>query len=146
MPNLFGDVDAADIPDDPFYVAPGTYDCTVIDAAFVERKDHQGHGLSIKYQINESESEYDGNTIQEWKNVYPNLTPEEITPEIKRHLSFVKQRLSQLGVPPAEQNGILDNVTDLIGIECVVTVTETPSKEGDRVFTNVRTVSLPDNA
>lgn len=144
-PNLFGEVDSDDIPEDPFYIAPGTYDCVVIDAAFVTKKDGSGHGLSIKYQIEDSESEFDGNTIPEWKNVYPDLTPEDMTPEIKRHLSFVKQRLGQLGVPAGEMNSILDNLDSLIGIKCVVNVTETTAQDGSRTYTNVRNVYVPED-
>ena len=146
MPNLFGEVDADDIPEDPFYVAPGTYDCMVTDATFVTRKDGQGHGLSIKYLITNADSEFEGNTIQEWKNVYPDLSPEDITPEIKRHLSFVKQRLSQLGVPASEMNGILDNLDSLVGIKCVVNVTETQAQDGSRTYTNVRNVYIPEDS
>jgi hypothetical protein len=144
-PNLFGEVDADDIPEDPFYISPGTYNAIVTDATFVVRKDGTGHGLSIKYQIDDPDSEYDGNTVQEWKNIYPELAPEDMTPEIKRHLSFVKQRLGQLGVPSGEMNAILDNLDSLVGIKCVINVTETTAQDGSRTYTNVRNVYVPED-
>lgn len=144
MSSLFGDVDASEVPDDPFYVAPDTYDCILTEANLVEKKDQSGHGLAFKWVIEDDDSEYHGNQIQDWKNVYPDITSDEITPNIRKDMSRLKARLTEMGVAEEDMGGLLDNLDDLVGIRAFVTVTESRVvKDGEeKVYSNVKSVRI----
>lgn len=139
---LFGDVDASDIPDDPFYVAPGTYLCVVSDAQIREKKDGSGSGLAINYEITEPESDFNGMRIQEWKNRH---TGSDLDSGQRQDNARIKQRLLALGVSESLMNEDPDEwLTGLIGVEVYVTVTENYSKDGTRKYTNVQNTRLVD--
>lgn len=144
---LFGDMDAADIPENPYYVAPGTYYCVLSKAERVEKKDKSGEGLSFTWVIEYEDSEYNGNQVQDWKNIYPDLTSEEITPNIRKSLSFLKQRLTEMGLSPEEQNTLLEPgaLDELIGLHAYVEIVETTDRnDPDKKYSNVKRVSLYD--
>lgn len=144
---LFGDMDAADIPENPYYVAPGTYYCVLTKAERVEKKDKSGEGLSFTWVIEYEDSEYNGNQVQDWKNIYPDLTSEEITPNIRKSLSFLKQRLTEMGLSPEEQNTLLEPgaLDELIGLHAYVEIVETTDRnDPDKKYSNVKRVSLYD--
>lgn len=137
--NLMGNVDPEDIPNDPFYVAPGTYDCIVTDAR-IQTKDDGTTSLVLRYTIDD-DSEFSGNSVKEWKTIFPDLTEDEMTPDIRKELSRLKQRLLSLGVPESEMSKL--DPEDLKGIECKVTFTENvSSKDPTRKFTNVTFVKV----
>lgn len=144
MSSLFGDVDASEVPDDPFYVAPDTYDCILTEANKVEKKDQSGYGLAFKWVIEDEDSEYHGNQIQDWKNIYPDITSDEITPNIRKDMSRLKARLTEMGVPESEMGSLLDNLDDLVGLRAFVTVTESRVvKDGEeKVYSNVKNVRI----
>lgn len=136
---LFGDIDPEEIPNDPNHVDPGTYECEVTRAQFVTTNDGR-HGLSLQYTITD-DSDFHGTPIREWKIFYPGITSDELTPEIRKDLSRLKQRLLSLGVPEAAQNSL--DPKELLGIRCNVTVYEgTNRNDPTRKYTNVQTVSL----
>lgn len=142
---LFGDKDAAEIPDNPFYVAPDTYMCVLAEVNRVEKNDGTGEGLSFKWVIEDEDSDYNGNNVQEWKNIYPNVTEDEITPDIRKDNSRLKQRLSQIGVPESAMDELLDNLDDLVGIRAYVTVKEVADKKDpSKKYTNIVKVALDD--
>lgn len=142
--SLFGDVDATEVPDDPFYVAPDTYECVLTEVNRVSKKDGTGEGLAFKWVIEEDGSEYNGNQIQDWKNIYPDVSADEVTPNMRKDMSRLKQRLTELGVPENEMNNLLDNLDTLVGIRAFVTVTESRSvKDGEeKVYTNIKSVRV----
>lgn len=140
---LFGNQDAAEVPDNPFYVAPDTYYCKLVEANRVEKKDGSGEGLSFKWLIEDEDSDYNGNTVQDWKNIYPNIADYEITPNIRKDFSRLKQRLSEMGIPESEMDSLLDNLEDLVGMYAYVTVVETTDRnDPTKKYTNVRTVRI----
>lgn len=142
---LFGEVDAAEVPDNPFYVAPDTYFCVLTEANVVDKKDGSGQGLAFKWAIQDEDSEYHGNNIQDWKNIHPDVTADEITPDIKKDNSRLKQRLLEMGVSESEMNSLLDDLESLVGLEAYVTVTESTDKnDPTKVYTNVRSVRIDD--
>lgn len=144
MSSLFGDVDASEVPDDPFYVAPDTYDCILTEANLVAKKDGSGHGLAFKWVIEDEDSEYNGNQIQDWKNVYPDITSDEVTPDIRKDMSRLKGRLFEMGVAEEDMGSLLDNLDDLVGTRAFVTVTESRVvKDGEeKVYSNVKSVRI----
>jgi hypothetical protein len=140
---LFGELDASDIPENPFYVAPGTYSCVLSEAGVQSKKDNSGEGLSFKWVIEDEDSEYVGMNVSDWFNIYRDITSEEVTPKIKQDMSRMRQRLTQMGIPLEDQNDLLDNLDDLIGMKAYITVKESPDKnDPDKVYTNITNVSI----
>lgn len=143
---LFGDIDAADIPEDPFHVDDGTYLATLTEVKAVTRNSDGQHGLAFKWTITEEDSEFEGNTLNDWKNFYPDLTEEDLTPDIKKDLSRLKQRLAQIGVPEEEMNSFTENFEDYVGTEAYVTVKNTTNQDDpSRKYRNITFVRLPED-
>lgn len=141
---IFGDTDASEIPDDPFYVEPGTYTCVITEAVVRNKKNSEEQGLSLTYVIQDEDSDYKGSRVQEWKNVWPNVENAQQRQDNAR----VKQRLLSLGVPEAVMNDDpAEFLETLKGVECYVTVKESvQEKDGvKRTFTNVTYTSVPDS-
>lgn len=136
---LFGEVDANDIPDNPFYVAPGVYPAVLTEIKAVEPKNDGGkHGIAFKWVIDDEDSEYNGQNVQDWKTYYPDLSPDDLTPQVKRDLANLRQVLNSLGLTPDEQNEFLENMDEYVGTNAVITVKETPDKnDPDKKYTNV---------
>lgn len=144
---LFGDKDASDIPDDPFHVDNGKYYSVLTEIKQINNEEKGTNALSFTWKIQDEDSDFDGNTVQDWKNYYPDLTEEDLTPEIQKDLSRLKQRLTQIGVPEEEMNDFLENKEDYVGTEAYITVKnwqnqDDPSKKGR----NITFVQLPEDA
>lgn len=142
---LFGEVDAEEVSDNPFYVAPDTYKCVLTEASVVDKKDGSGQGLSFKWVIEDEDSDFYQNSISDWKNIYPDITQEDITPNIKKDMARLKGRLKEMGVTPDQMNTLLDddNLELLIGTQAFVKVTESrDSNDPEKVYSNVASVSL----
>ena len=140
---LFGEVDASEVPDNPFYVAPDTYRCVLTELNRVAKKDGSGEGLSFKWVIEDEDSEYNGNQIQDWKNIYPEVTEAEVTPEIRKDSARLKSRLIELGLSEDEMNNLLDNLDEYVGTVAYVTVTETTDRrDPTKKYTNIQKVSV----
>lgn len=143
---LFGNLDAADIPDNPFYVAPGTYPAVLTEAKIQAKKDGSGSGLSFKWIIEDEDSEYNGQNISDWQNLPPeDLTQDGMTPAIRGALSRLKQRLTQMGLTDQEQDDLLEpgNLDQLIGMKADVTVTESADKNDPaKIYTNISKIEI----
>lgn len=140
---LFGDLDASDVSADPFYVAPDKYRCVLTEAKKVEKKDGSGWGLSFKWVIDDEESDYYQNSLSDWKDIFPDLTPDDVTTEIKRKMSFLKSRLYEMGLSDEEMETLLDddNLDELVGMVAYVEVVETTDKnDPDKKYSNIRKV------
>jgi len=153
--SILGDI-AADIPDNPFYVGAGTHKGVIIQSEKVVRKDGEGAGWALKYQVDDTEDQYDGNSVQEWKNLHlrkEGETPEEFKnrvltdPNAKRDMSYVKSRMKSLGVPDSKLSSA--KFEDFLGLDVYFTVKETPGTDKrtgeDKVYTNVTKVELVDS-
>lgn len=144
---LFGDIDANEIPEDPFFVEDGTYLAVLTEVKSVEKKDGSGHGLAFTWVINEEDSEFNENQLRDWKNYYPELTEDEVTKEIKADLSRLKQRLNQIGVADEEMND--ENFVEAIlpqyvGTEAYVTVKNSTAKDDpNKKYRDITFVRLP---
>lgn len=142
---LFGDVDAADIPEDPFHVDDGTYLSVLTEVKAVVRTSDGQHGLAFKWTITEEDSEFEGNTLNDWKNYYPELTEKDLTSDIKKDLSRLKQRLTQIGVPEEEMGRFNENFDDYIGTEAYVTVKNTTdTRDPSKKYRNITFIRLPE--
>lgn len=146
---LFGEVDATEVPDNPFYVAPDKYQCVLTEATRVqwEKNGKSGEGLSFKWVIEDEDSDYYQNTIQDWKNINPDVTEEDMTPEIRKDQSRLKSRLLEMNVPESQMDGLLDNLDSLIGLVAFVEVKETADKhDPSKKWTNVTKVTVLEDA
>lgn len=149
---LFGELDANEVSDNPFYVAPDIYRCVLTEATRNEKKnpkedDLSKEGLAFKWVIDDDESDYDGNNISDWHNIYPDITEDQVTVQVRRDNARLKKRLTEMGLSADEMNEILedDNLSDLVGIEAYVEITETPDKnDPDKVWSNIKSVKRVD--
>lgn len=142
---LFGEVDAEEVSDNPFYVAPDTYKCVLSEANRVSKKSGDGEGLSFKWVILDEESDFYQNSISDWKNIYPDITSEDVTPDIKKDMARLKGRLKEMGLSAEQMDTLLDdeNLDLLVGTEAYVIVTETKDKDDpEKVYSNVAKVTL----
>lgn len=142
---LFGDLDANQVADDPFYVAPDKYKCILTEASLKEKTDQSGFGLAFKWVITDEDSEYEGQNLSDWLNVWPDgVDEEDMTAAIKQAMSRTKMRLIQMGLSSDQMNTLLDeesNLDLLVGMEAYVDVVETPDKnDPDKKWTNIRKV------
>lgn len=144
---LFGDVDAADVPNDPFYVAPDTYLCVLAEATLQDTQ-AGGQGLSLKWVIEDEDSDYYGNNISDWHNVYSAefLAEHDVSDaNVRRSRSNMKKRLLDLGVTEDEMDTIHENLDTLVGKTAYITTVETPDKnDPDKKWVNIRKVELVD--
>lgn len=144
MSGLFGEIDATEVPDDPFYVAPDTYQCVLTEAGRAVSKDGEKHAIAFKWVIEDEDSDFYGQNISDWNNIFPGITSDEVTADIKKSMSRTKQRLTQMGFTPDEMNNMLDNeeiLTDKIGMVAYVEVFESKDKnDPDKRYTNIRSV------
>jgi hypothetical protein len=142
---LFGELDAAEISDNPFYVAPDVYKCILAEANRVQKKDFTGEGISFKWVIEDEESDYYGSNVSDWLNIYPDVSGDEVTPKIKQSNARLKSRLQEMGLSAEEMDVLLDedNLENLVGMVAYVTVSESHDKnDPDKVYTNVRKVEV----
>lgn len=132
--SLFGDLDIASAADDPFNIDEGIYRGVLSNVQTKKSNDGTKKGTVFTYTVTDEESPMVGRKIDEWKNLPQPADPDSLTPEEERDLSFLKMRLSSLGVAEEDMNTV--EAKDLIGTECVFTV----KKKGD--YTNVVKVEL----
>lgn len=142
---LFGDIDVSEVPEDPFWVDNGTYLAVLTELKNVETNDGR-HGLAMKWVIQEDDSEFNGSQLQDWKNTYPDLTEEDVTPEIKKDLSRLKQRLVQIGVTEEDiQNWDEEVASSYIGTEAYLTVKNSTNQDDpSKKYRNITFVRLPE--
>ena len=130
---LFGDLDIAAAEDNPWLIPANSYEAFLYEAAVKETKDGK-KGLSLVYKI--SSGDHEGKTAQEWKQIPTPEDPANPTADEKKAASYIKQRLSSLGVPESRMNTV--EVGDLIGTAVVIKIVV----NGD--YTNVARVELRD--
>lgn len=135
---LFDGLDVASAADNPFEVEPGTYHCVVTGAEARPTQNGDKVGLNLEYTIQDEDSPMNGRKIMEWKHIPQPDDPSNPTAKEATAMSFLKQRLSNLGIPETRMNDVEPD--DLIGIECVVTV----KKNGE--YTNVTKVTLDEGS
>ena len=142
---LFGDIDVSEVPNDPFWVDDGTYLAVLSELKDVTTNDGR-HGLAMKWVIQDEDSEFHGNNVQDWKNTYPELTEDDLTPEIRQDLSRLRQRLEQFGVTEEDMQGWDAEVAaSYVGTEAYITVKNTTNQDDpSKKYRNVTFVRLPE--
>lgn len=140
---LFGDLDANEVPNDPFFVEQGTYHGVLAEASRVTKSnDETKHGLSFKWVIDD-ESDYAGKSVSDWLAIFPEIDASEVTAEVRTAMSRTKQRLTQMGLDEDAMATLLDddNLDNLVGMEADLQVTNSADKnDPDKIYTNIRKV------
>jgi len=142
---LFGEIDLDEVPEDPFYVAPGTYIAHVTKASIQQpKKQGSKPGLAVQFTIDdENAGQFDGQTVSTWNTVFPDATKTDLeeNPKMRKQMSYLRKYLTDLGIPAEEHETFDENLDDLIGRYYVVTVVETPDNDNpDIKYTNVQSV------
>lgn len=142
---LFGDNDVADIPDNPFYVAPGSYEAVLTEAKVQETKDKTGTALAFKWVIEDEDSDYKGQNVSDWNPIFPDITRDEIDQKIRASMSRTKSRLIQMGIAEEDMDSLTEPeaLADLIGLHATITVKESADKnDPDVKYTNITKVEV----
>lgn len=127
--SIFGDLDLASAEDNPFAVPDNNYEAYVTNVVVGLTKKEDKLGVTFEYTLDGGPK--DKFKISEFKHV-PRPQDEMTDEDRARAKSFLKQRLTSLGVPEDKMNTL--DPADLIGTPCVITV---KTKEG---YTNVTKV------
>lgn len=152
--SIWGDLDSDEIPDDPNYVGPGTYYCTLTSARFIMDKEVSNRRVAIAWTwtIEEPESEYHHFTLNEYINL-PRSKKQRLAEGDENPTAREKQDASRLKVrfrdafnlTPDEIRSFSDP-DDLLGKDAYVTSTVRESKDPNdtRKFINVTKAISPE--
>ncbi len=99
--SLFGKLDAANIPTNPFKVDAGTYSAVVTVGEYRQKKDNGGRQLHIEYQINDPDSEFNNRKVGQYFDLVDesmteeqmDLLPPDEKSKIKKTNSAIKRTL-----------------------------------------------------
>lgn len=150
---LFGTMDASEVSDNPFYVAPDVYESVLTEFTLRTSKDGEKKGLSFQWTIEEEDSEFDKNSVSEWINVWLDDSDAPDTQTLRRDRARAKSRLTEIGMTTSQMDELIDEDGHLnedlaalfVGTEAYVEVTETKDKKDpDKVYTNIKKVTLRD--
>lgn len=121
---ILSDLGLGDVPDG---LAVGTYKGNVYGCKVQTLKDvSKGKSLVFTYKVNDPESSYNGETIDEWKSI------NKFDTNVKKR--FLKERLVSLGIPETRFDQFRPD--DVIGLDVFFTV----KKNGQ--YTNITDVTL----
>lgn len=142
---LFGNVDVSEVPEDPFFVEDGTYLAQITEFKNVNNEEKNVHGLVIRWQILDEDSDFFEANVDDWKTTYPDLDEDSLTPDIKKDLSRLKNRLLAIGVTEDDMNNWSDEVAaEYVGTEAYITVKNTTNQDDpSKKYRNVTFVRLP---
>lgn len=149
--SIFGELDAKEIPNNPFFIPAGEYSGVVSGAEIKEDRTGQLR-LNIEYTISDDNA-YHGKTVRDSFRIFPNLTRadfEMLQPKEKSEISSERSRLKQrlcgdpafddpgLGVNPEDLNDDNWDPKSLVGTLVDLTITNS----ADGRYTNVRTARI----
>lgn len=92
---LFGDMDIEDIPDDPWFVGAGWYQCSVTKSTRHAKKDSSGYAWIVNYTIDEPDSQYHGFTKSDWFDLYPGRPFKELSADEQQATIRMKNRIME---------------------------------------------------
>lgn len=122
-----------EVPESDWFIANGVYPAAITDSKLMHpEKNPDGTLWQITYRIDPEVETFGGKFVSEFFDLDPNLAPER--------KQFLKRRLMSLEITDAEAADM--DPGDIIGTEVTVTIKNKPSKDGDRVYTNVTKVTL----
>lgn len=135
MSGIFGglDIDVADIADDPFFIAPGTYWAVCSDAKISEKEGKKS--FVIIWTITEPDSEYNSSTVTEYFGMAEGVW-KELDAKQQKAWKFLKKRLRE-AFDLSEEDMKTVNPEDLVGMGAFITIKNNPGKEEGQSFANV---------
>lgn len=153
--SIFGKLDAANIPSNPFHVEKGEYEAEVTEAKYQTNRDDQRQ-LKIEYTITDENSQYVDQKVSHYFNlVDPGMTSEmlELLPvdekkKVRMTLANLKKTLcgndgnsnhKGLGVDPDDLNGDNWDPEALKGTKVIVAVV---NKGSNNEYVNIQWVNL----
>lgn len=114
--SIFGQLDAENIPDNPFWVEAGTYMGEVTDAAFKTKNDGTKY-LYIEYTIGNSDSEFlDQKVAHRFDLLDPDMTAEKLEmlpPDEKRKIRMRMSAMKKVLCGDGRNKGLNVPVNDL---------------------------------
>lgn len=153
--SIFGRLDAANIPTNPFFVEAGEYSAEVTAASY-KKTDDGGRTLVIEYTINDEDSAYlDNKVSQRFVLMDPDMTEEAFAllpgeekkriqrsnASLKRTLCGSNEKQRGLGVPVDDLNDADWNPATLIGTKVQIAVV---NNGANNEWSNVKWVNLQD--
>lgn len=146
--SIWGDQDAADIPDNPFKVTPNWYLAYSQECYEKVLDEEQGVSqLVVKWKIRQPGSEFDGLPVTDRKTFYkppagvdPKEWVDNLDGEQRRANSYLKMMLRQgFDLTPDEINSFEPRMG--LNREAMIEVTNNPDKSNpDIVYNNIRVV------
>lgn len=151
---LFGELDANDVNENPFYVADGNYQSVLTELVLRESNNGEGRGLSFNWTVEEEESEFNESRISEWIGVWLDSEEGDVV-TMRRDRARTKSRLMQIGMSADEMNELVDDeghlnedlASQYIGTVAFVSVKNSKDKnfaENGKTYTNISKVALPE--
>lgn len=131
---LFGELDIESAEDNPWMVPANTYEADLYQVEVKPNKTGDKTNLILTYKI--SSGEHTGKQVTEYKVIPSPVDPKNPTADEAKAASYIKARLTSLGVPESRMNTV--EVNDLVGTPVVIKVTV----NGE--YTNVSSVKLRD--
>lgn len=144
--SLFGNLDATEVNDDPFFIEPNTYKAICHDAV-VKEANSGDMALIITWQIDEPANDYHEKKLTDYFTLVPqDVAWEDLDSKQKDKVKFLKRRLRRaFGVPESEINSV--KPSDLIGAYAYIQIVEGEGKKGTanegKKFTNIRDAMNP---
>lgn len=145
--SLFGNLDATEVNDDPFYIEPNTYKAICTDAV-VKEANTGDMALILKWQIDEPDSDYYEKTLTDYFTLVPqDAAWEDLDGKQKDKVKFLKRRLRRaFGISEGAINEV--KPSDLIGAVAFLQIVEGQGKKGTanegKTFTNIRDAMNPE--
>ena len=144
---LFGKLDVEEVAEDPFAVDNGTYLCTLTKVETRHFDANDNDVIRFSWVISEEDSDFNGNGLQDTLRYYPTLEEDDVTPDIKKDLARLKQRLIQMGVTEEDMDSFDQEAThgDYIGTEAYLTVkNNVDQKDPSKKYRNITFIRLPE--
>lgn len=122
-----------EVPESDWFIANGTYLASITNSELMHPESRPDATLwQITYRIDPEVETYGNKFVSEFFDLDPNL------PDSRK--VWLKRRLQSLEI--SDQEAADMDPGDIIGTEVTVTVKNKPSKDGDRVYTNVTKVTV----
>lgn len=137
--SIFGDLDVADINDNPYYTAPATYWANIKEAKYKTNEAAGTTSLVLVWKIDEPGNEFNGNQVQEQFLLPLSGVSREDQPENhQKSMKFLKQRLRR-AFDLSEQQMATISPEELLGEGAYITtrVTEGTGDNEGKSFTNI---------
>jgi hypothetical protein len=151
--SLFGSLDLANIGGE---LENGTYLCTLDTVKTFHQQDKPSpisfgegkHWLIFEWTVSDDNSDYFGETIQQWYAIFPGITNEEYAKlsgkdknTVRKSVDWLRMQLRNIGMSSEEINQMdFDSLKYKEGITKYLDITVTPNDDG-KSFTKVRKIS-----